>query len=93
MDAKWTPDADDTSMGTVEVVIRTNSQPITGMRKRRALSILLDRSGSMGDTDMKSGIRVAVDAIDALDLICARPHASGSPRQGNEVGQDLQAKV
>jgi len=67
MDAKWTPDADNPGIGTVEVVIRTNSCPTTGMRKRRALSILLDRSGSMGDTDMKSGIRVAVDTIDALD--------------------------
>ena len=67
MDAKWTPDADNPSIGTVEVVIRTNSRPTTGMRKRRALSILLDRSGSMGDRNMKSGIRVAVDAIDALD--------------------------
>lgn len=66
MDAKWTPDADNPAMGTVEVVIRTNTRP-TGMRKRRALSILLDRSGSMGDTDMKSGIRVATDAIDAMD--------------------------
>ncbi|MFM1791625.1 MAG: hypothetical protein RLZZ526_1952 [Actinomycetota bacterium] len=67
MDAKWTPDDDNPNTGTVEVVIRTNSRPTTGMRKRRALSILLDRSGSMGDSDMKSGIRVAVDAIDALD--------------------------
>ena len=67
MGAKWTPDADNPEIGTVEVVIRTNSRPTTGTRKRRALSILLDRSGSMGDTDMKSGIRVAVDAIDALD--------------------------
>ena len=67
MDAKWTPDDDNPETGTVEVVIRTNSRPTTGMRKRRALSILLDRSGSMGDSDMKSGIRVAVDAIDALD--------------------------
>lgn len=66
MDAKWTPDTDNPDMGTVEVVIRTNTRP-TGMRKRRALSILLDRSGSMGDTDMQSGIRVAVDAIDAMD--------------------------
>lgn len=67
MDAKWTPDATDPTMGTVEVVIRKATMPRTGMRNRRALSILLDRSGSMGTDDMKSGIRVATDAIDALD--------------------------
>ena len=47
MDAKWTADPDDPSVGTVEVVIRTANSPLTGMRRRRAVSILLDRSGSM----------------------------------------------
>lgn len=66
MDAKWTPDADNPAMGTVEVVIRRETMPQKGMRNRRALSILLDRSGSMGTHNMRSGIHVASDAIDSL---------------------------
>lgn len=44
--AKWTPDSKDSEDGTVEVTIRTEGEAMT-VAKRRAISILLDRSGSM----------------------------------------------
>jgi len=46
-DAKWTPDSTDSDEGTVEVTIRTEGAAMT-VAKKRAISILLDRSGSMG---------------------------------------------
>ena len=66
MDAKWTPDADDPAVGTLEVVIRTNDVPRKGMHRRRALSILLDRSGSMGGWSMGTARRIVEDAIGSL---------------------------
>jgi len=66
MDAKWVPDADNPDDGTIEVVIHTNQPPAAGKRTRRALSILIDRSGSM-QGDMESAIRTATDAIDCLN--------------------------
>ena len=72
MDAKWTPDADDPAMGTLEVVIRTNDVPKKGMHRRRALSVLLDRSGSMDGWLMDVARRIVDDAIGSLsddDLI------------------------
>jgi len=44
--AKWTPDSSDSDEGTVEVAIRTEGAAMT-VAKKRAISILLDRSGSM----------------------------------------------
>lgn len=44
--AKWTPDNTDRDEGTVEVTIRTEGKAMT-VTKKRAISILLDRSGSM----------------------------------------------
>jgi len=44
--AKWTPDSSDSDEGTVEVTIRTEGAAMT-VAKKRAISILLDRSGSM----------------------------------------------
>jgi len=44
--AKWTPDSTDSDEGTVEVTIRTEGEAMT-VAKKRAISILLDRSGSM----------------------------------------------
>jgi len=44
--AKWTEDAPDSSEGTVEVTIKTEGEAIP-TAKKRAVSILLDRSGSM----------------------------------------------
>ena len=44
--AKWTPDNTDSDEGTVEVTIRTEGEAMT-VTKKRAISILLDRSGSM----------------------------------------------
>lgn len=44
--AKWTPDSTDSDEGTVEVTIRTEGEAMT-VAKKRAVSILLDRSGSM----------------------------------------------
>ena len=63
MDAKWTADSDDPSMGTVEVVIRTVNAPLTGMRRRRAVSILLDRSGSMSGWNMDAARRIVEDIL------------------------------
>ncbi|MFZ9393865.1 MAG: arylamine N-acetyltransferase, partial [Ilumatobacteraceae bacterium] len=63
MDAKWTADPDDPSMGTVEVVIRTVNAPLTGMRRRRAVSILLDRSGSMSGWNMDAARRIVEDIL------------------------------
>ena len=63
MDAKWTADSDDPSMGTVEVVIRTVNAPLTGMRRRRAVSILLDRSGSMEGWNMDAARRIVEDIL------------------------------
>ena len=45
--AKWTEDAPGSSDGTVEVTIRTEGNAMK-TAKKRAVSILLDRSGSMG---------------------------------------------
>jgi len=44
--AKWTPDSTDSDEGTIEVTIRTEGAAMT-VAKKRAISILLDRSGSM----------------------------------------------
>lgn len=44
--AKWTPDTANGDEGTVEVTIRTEGEPTKALKKR-AVSILLDRSGSM----------------------------------------------
>ena len=44
--AKWTPDADSND-GTIEVTIRREAENST-RPKRRAVSVVLDRSGSMG---------------------------------------------
>ncbi len=63
MDTKWTADSDDPSMGTVEVVIRTVNAPLTGMRRRRAVSILLDRSGSMSGWNMDAARRIVEDIL------------------------------
>ena len=63
MDAKWTADPDDPSVGTVEVVIRTANSPLTGMRRRRAVSILLDRSGSMAGWNMDAARRIVEDIL------------------------------
>ena len=66
MDAKWTPDVDDPAMGTLEVVIRTNDVPKKEMPRRRAVSILIDRSFSMDGWLMDAARRIALDAIGSL---------------------------
>ena len=67
LDAKWTPDRDDPSMGTIEVTVRTDSQPSAGARRRKAVSVLLDRSGSMHGREMELARQVTTDVIASLD--------------------------
>ena len=66
MDAKWTADPDDPTTGTVEVVIRTAETPDTETAKGRAVSILIDRSGSMLGWNMAAANRIARDVVGTL---------------------------
>jgi Ca-activated chloride channel family protein len=66
MDAKWTADPDDPTTGTVEVVIRTAETPGAETAKGRAVSILIDRSGSMGGWNMDAAARIARDVVGTL---------------------------
>jgi Ca-activated chloride channel family protein len=66
MEAKWTADPEDPTTGTVEVVVRTVETPDTETAKGRAVSILIDRSGSMGGWNMGAAIRIANDVIGTL---------------------------
>lgn len=66
MDAKWTADPDDPTTGTVEVVIRTAETPDAKTAKGRAVSILIDRSGSMGGWNMDAAVRIARDVVGTL---------------------------
>lgn len=65
-DAKWVPDADNPDTGTIEVTLRTDSQPAAGTRTRRAVSILVDRSGSMSGGAIEMARRVTVDLVNSL---------------------------
>ncbi|MFM7744181.1 MAG: VIT domain-containing protein [Actinomycetota bacterium] len=66
MDAKWTADSDNPTLGTLEVVVRTVETPTTKTNTRRAVSVLIDRSGSMGGWNMDAAIRIANDVIGTL---------------------------
>lgn len=66
MEAKWTADPDDPTTGTVEVVVRTVETPATETAKGRAVSILIDRSGSMDGWNMDAAIRIARDVVGTL---------------------------
>ena len=69
--AKWVADADDPSMGTLEVNIRVE-QDKTSVRRRKAVQIMFDRSGSMYDHYIEWARRITEDLIASLtdeDLI------------------------
>jgi len=69
--AKWVADADDPTMGTLEVNIRVEKDK-TSVRRRKAVQIMFDRSGSMSDHYIKWAQRITEDIIASLtddDLI------------------------
>ncbi len=69
--AKWVADADDPTMGTLEVNIRVEKDK-TSVRRRKAVQIMFDRSGSMYDHYIKWARRITEDLIASLtdeDLI------------------------
>lgn len=63
--ARWTPDSADSEEGTVEVTIRTDGAEMA-VAKKRAVSILLDRSGSMGTHHLEWARRVIETIIASL---------------------------
>ena len=67
VDAKWVADADDPTMGTVEVTLRTDKQPVATDRKKKAVSVMLDRSGSMNGWEMSMANQIVVDIVNSLD--------------------------
>ena len=69
--AKWVADADDSTMGTLEVNIRVEKDK-TSVRRRKAVQIMFDRSGSMSDHYIEWARRITEDLIASLtdeDLI------------------------
>ena len=69
--AKWVADADDPTMGTLEVNIRVEKDK-TSVRRRKAVQIMFDRSGSMSDHYIEWARRITEDLIASLtdeDLI------------------------
>lgn len=66
MEAKWTADPENPTTGTVEVVVRTVETPNKETAKGRAVSLLIDRSGSMDGWNMEAAIRIANDVIGTL---------------------------
>lgn len=67
-DAKWTADALDPSVGTVEVVIRRDTDQDRRALRRRALAVILDHSGSMSGWNMEAARRVAADCVGSLSV-------------------------
>ena len=69
--AKWVADADDSTMGTLEVNIRVEKDK-TSVRRRKAVQIMFDRSGSMNLHYIEWARRITEDLIASLtddDLI------------------------
>lgn len=69
--AKWVADADDPTMGTLEVNIRVEKDK-TSVRRRKAVQIMFDRSGSMSHHYIEWARRITEDLIASLtdeDLI------------------------
>ena len=69
--AKWVADADDPTMGTLEVNIRVEKDK-TSVRRRKAVQIMFDRSGSMSRHYIEWARRITEDLIASLtdeDLI------------------------
>ena len=65
LEAKWTPDADDPAMGTIEVDVRVEKTGAAS--KRKVVAITIDRSGSMVGHRIDLAKRVASDAIAGLN--------------------------
>lgn len=63
--AKWTPDSTESDEGTVEVIIRSD-HPNGKSSAKRAVSIVLDRSGSMGGHNILWARRIIEAIIAAL---------------------------
>jgi len=63
--AKWTPDSPESDEGTVEVMIRSD-HPNGKPSAKRAVSIVLDRSGSMGGQNILWARRIVEAIIAAL---------------------------
>lgn len=69
--AKWAADEDDCNMGTIEVLLRVDA-PKNVKRKRKAVQVMLDRSGSMSYHYLEWARRITSDVLAALtpeDLI------------------------
>ena len=69
--AKWVADADDQAMGTLEVDIRVDKEK-NAVRRRKAIQIMVDRSGSMSSHYIRWAQRITEDIIALLtneDLI------------------------
>ena len=69
--AKWVPDADNQEMGTLEVNIRVPEKK-SSPRRRKAVQIMFDRSGSMRSHYLEWARRISMDVIGSLtdeDLI------------------------
>ena len=69
--AKWVADADDQAMGTLEVDIRVDKEE-NAVRRRKAIQIMVDRSGSMSSHYIRWAQRITEDIIALLtdkDLI------------------------
>jgi Ca-activated chloride channel family protein len=69
--AKWVADADDPNMGTIEVLLRVDA-PKNVKRKRKAVQVMLDRSGSMSSHYLEWARRITSDVLAGLtpeDLI------------------------
>jgi len=69
--AKWVADADNPNMGTLEVLLRVDT-PKNVKRKRKAVQVMLDRSGSMTSHYLEWARRIMSDVLAGLtsdDLI------------------------
>lgn len=70
--AKWVADSDNSEVGTVEVSIRIPRGSIPKRTQRRAISIMLDRSGSMGGHYMiwaRAIVKNLLSTLDKDDLV------------------------
>ena len=69
--AKWVADTDDKDMGTLEVNIRVEKDKKV-VKRRKAVQVMLDRSGSMSGSNLEWAHRILDDLIASLtdnDLI------------------------
>jgi Ca-activated chloride channel family protein len=64
--AKWVADTDDKDMGTLEVNIRVEKDKKV-VRRRKAVQVMLDRSGSMSGSNLEWAHRILDDLIASLN--------------------------